>query len=112
MHPETAAAMVDTVIRSRKTVRAFRSDPVPRAQLAEILETASMAPSTFNTQPWRVHVLAGEAKHALAEAILRAHAANIIPPFSPFPRPPPPPCRARQEDFGRRYYTSLGINRA
>lgn len=114
MHTETtdAAAMVDTVIRSRKTVRAFRPDPVPRRQLVEILEMARTAPSTFNTQPWRVHLLTGEAKRALSQAILQAHAANTIPPFAPFPQPPPPDCGARQDDFGRRYYAALGIDRA
>jgi len=104
--------MIDAVIRSRRTVRAFRPDPVPRAQLEEILETARSAPSTFNTQPWRVHLLAGEPKRALSEAILRAHAANACPPFSPFPQTPPEDCAARQNDFGRRYYAALGIDRA
>lgn len=104
--------MIDTVIRSRRTVRAFRPDPVPRSDLVEILEMARMAPSTFNTQPWRVYPLAGNAKRALSEAILQAHAANTQPPFSPFPEPPVPDCAARQNEFGRWYYSALGIDRA
>lgn len=114
MHTATldAAAVVDTVIRSRKTVRAFRPDPVPRSQLVEIIEVARMAPSNFNTQPWRVHVLAGAAKRALSEAISRVHSANTHPPFSPFPQPPPPDCAARLNDFGRRFYTTLSIDRS
>jgi nitroreductase len=114
MHTKTgdAAAVVDTVIRSRKTVRAFRPDPVPQAQLKEIIEVARMAPSNFNTQPWRLHVLAGKAKRALSDAISRVHSANIHPPFSPFPQPPPADCAARLEDFGRRLYAALGIDRA
>lgn len=113
MHTETAdaAAVIDTVIRSRRTIRAFRPDPVPRPQLVEILEVARMAPSNFNTQPWRVHVLTGEPKRALSEAISRAHSANTHPPFSPFPQPPPPGCAARLDDFGRRYYAALDIDR-
>ena len=107
-----SAAIVDTAIRSRKTVRAFRPDPVPRSQLAEIIDVARMAPSNFNTQPWRVHVLAGAAKRALSEAISQAHSANTHPPFSPFPQPPPTDCAARLEDFGRRLYGALGIDRA
>jgi nitroreductase len=107
-----AAAMVDAVIRSRKTVRAFRLDPVPRAQLMEIIEVARMAPSNFNTQPWRVHVLSGNAKRALSEAISRVHSANTHPPFSPFPQPLPPDCAVRLDDFGRRLYGALGIDRA
>jgi len=106
------AGALDALLHSRRTVRAFRPDPVPRAQLVEILEAARTAPSTFNTQPWRVHLLAGEPKRALCEAILRAHAANACPPFSPFPQTPPADCAARQNDFGRRYYAALGIARA
>ena len=56
--------------------------------LVEVIEVARMAPSNFNTQPWRVHVLAGAAKRALSEAISRVHSANTHPPFSPFPNPP------------------------
>ncbi len=107
-----APTAVDTLIRSRKTVRAFLPDPVSHGQLMEILETARTAPSTFNTQPWRVHVLTGGPKRALSQAILRAHAANATSPFSPFPEPLPAACGARQEDFGRRYYASLGVDRA
>ena len=103
---------IDSVIASRRTVRAFRPDPVPRHLLVEILEIARAAPSTFNTQPWRVHLLAGGAKRALSEAILQAHAANSQPPFSPFPEPPVPHCAARQNDFGHRYYAALDIDRA
>ena len=34
---------------------------------------ASRAPSGTNTQPWRVHVVAGEARAKLAAAVLHAH---------------------------------------
>ena len=80
MHSETAdaAGMLDVVIRSRKSVRAFRSDQVSKLQLMEILEMARAAPSNFNSQPWRVYVLTGKAKHALGEAILQAHIANTV----------------------------------
>lgn len=106
------ASFLDHVIRSRKSVRAFRPDPVPKRLLSEILETARAAPSNFNSQPWRVYVLAYEAKHALSEAILQAHRANTLPQFSPFPQPTPAACGVRVDDFGRRYYAALGINRA
>lgn len=114
MHSETvnAAAMLDAVIRSRKSVRAFRPEPVPKHQLMEILETARAAPSNFNSQPWRVYLLTGRAKRALGDAILQAHVANTVPPFTPFPQPAPPECGARVHDFGRRLYSAQGIDRA
>jgi nitroreductase len=108
----TAADILDAVIRSRKSVRAFRSEPVPRRLLMEIVETARAAPSNFNSQPWRVYLLAGKAKHALGEAIMRAYHANTMPPFSPFPHPMPTDCASRVDDFGRRYYSALGIERS
>jgi nitroreductase len=107
-----AAAILDIVIRSRRSVRAFRPDPVPRHLLVEVLETARAAPSNFNSQPWRVYLLSGKPKRALGEAILQAHVANTLAPFSPFPQPTPLDCGARLNDFGRRYYAALGIDRA
>jgi nitroreductase len=61
---ETAVEILDTVIRSRKSVRAFRSDPVPKRLLMEVVEAACAAPSNFNSQPWRVYLLSGKAKDA------------------------------------------------
>ena len=106
------AATVDKVIRSRRTTRAFRPDDVPKALIIELLEAARAAPSTFNTQPWSVHVLAGDAKSALSEALVSAHTANTHPPYAAMPNPTPANCVARQDDFGRRYYGVLGIDRA
>lgn len=109
--PNSAAAL-DAAIRARKAVRAFRPDPVPRHLLTEMLEAARAAPSNYNSQPWRVYVLTGAAKRALSAAILRAHDAKTAPPFSPFPEPNLPECAARVDDFGRRLYGALGIDRA
>jgi nitroreductase len=108
----SAAAMLDAAIRSRKATRAFRPDPVPRHLLTEMIEAARAAPSNYNSQPWRVYVLTGEDKRALGEAILRVHDAKIAPPFSPFPEPNPPECAARVDDFGRRLYSALGVDRS
>jgi nitroreductase len=107
-----AAALLDTVIGSRKSVRAFRPDPVSKQHLVEILDAARAAPSNFNSQPWRVYVLAAEAKRALGDMLLQAHVAQTVPPFSPFPQTNPPECAARVDDFGRRLYASAGVDRA
>ena len=114
MHSESvdAAALLDTVIGSRKSVRAFRLDPVPKQHLVEILDAARAAPSNFNSQPWRVYVLTGKAKRALGDKLLQAHVAQTVPLFSPFPQTNPPECAARVDDFGRRLYASVGVDRA
>ncbi|WP_374676460.1 nitroreductase [Ideonella sp.] len=66
--PETIAA-VDAAISSRRSIRAYLPTPVPRETVAEILSVASRAPSGTNTQPWKVHVLAGDARRRLSARI-------------------------------------------
>jgi coenzyme F420-0:L-glutamate ligase / coenzyme F420-1:gamma-L-glutamate ligase len=58
------------IITGRRSVRAFRSDPVSREQLEQVLEAARWAPSPHGRQPWRfVVVTRPEVKQALAEAM-------------------------------------------
>lgn len=59
-HP--TASVIDAIIRSRRAVRRFKSDQVPRKVIEEILDVARYAPSNSNIQPWHVYVLSGEKK--------------------------------------------------
>lgn len=65
-------------IKSRKSIRGYKSTPIPRETLTEILEVATRAPSGLNCQPWEFTVLGGgvldDLKRALEEYI-RAGAA-------------------------------------
>lgn len=63
---------VDEAITTRRSIRAFKPDPVSRATIEHILAVAARAPSGSNTQPWKVYVVAGEAKARLSRAILKA----------------------------------------
>ena len=57
-------------LRSRRSIRSFKSQPVPEEALRRILETATYAPSAHNDQPWRCAVLTtAKAKSRLAEAM-------------------------------------------
>ena len=44
----------------RRSIRGYKPDPVPRKLLDEIIGVAAQSPSSMNTQPWNVHVVAGE----------------------------------------------------
>jgi len=50
----------DTLVRTRRSVRGYTPDPVPRHVIEAILDVAKAAPSSMNSQPWHVHVLTGE----------------------------------------------------
>ena len=47
-------------VKKRKSIRGYKSDPVPKEVLEQILELASRAPSAMNTQPWEFTVLTGD----------------------------------------------------
>ncbi|MER2533939.1 MAG: nitroreductase [Rhizobiaceae bacterium] len=64
-------AVVDEAILSRRSIRAFLPEPVERSVLREILAVASRAPSGTNMQPWRVYVVTGAARQAVADAVLK-----------------------------------------
>jgi nitroreductase len=74
-------ASVDDAIASRFSCRAFlREREVPRATIEEILDVAARAPSGTNTQPWRVYVLQGAQRDALADKVCAAHDAVYFNP--------------------------------
>ena len=50
----------DDVVLGRRSTRGFKSDPVPKDVIREIVTLATRAPSSMNTQPWYFHAIAGE----------------------------------------------------
>jgi nitroreductase len=59
---------VEAAIRTRRTHKAYRQDPVSREVLDELFELASWAPNHNLTVPWRFRVLGPEALERLKEA--------------------------------------------
>jgi len=66
-------------IKSRKSIRGYKSDPVPKEVLKDILEVASRSPSGMNTQPWEFTVVAGEELDRLRKANLDKLASGQTP---------------------------------
>jgi nitroreductase len=60
-------------IKTRKSIRSYKPDPIPREIIREILEIASRAPSAMNTQPWEFTVITGE----VLENIRRVNMENL-----------------------------------
>lgn len=110
MQPE-AALSVDAVLRARRAVRAYLPEPLARETVREILAVAASAPSNSNTQPWRVHALAGEPLRALGRELAEAFRRGDFAPPAHFPDPLPAAFGARQSEFALRYYGTLGIDR-
>ncbi|MBI2852740.1 MAG: nitroreductase family protein [Chloroflexi bacterium] len=54
-------------VNARKSIRAFKPDPVPREVLEKIMGSAIRAPSWANTQPWDIVIASGEQLKAIRE---------------------------------------------
>ena len=110
-----AAATVEEALLSRRSVRAFKPDPVPRAVLEDILALAGRAPSGTNIQPWKVRVLAGAPRDKLSRAMLAAYAnkgeAGFKPPYNYYPVKWRDPYLARRRKVGWDLYGILGLTR-
>jgi nitroreductase len=59
-------------IRTRRSIRAFKPEPVPNETIQTILEAAMFAPSACNAQPW--HFIVIDDRHLL----------DTIPTFHPY----------------------------
>jgi len=56
-------------IEKRRSIRKFKPDPIPEEHLMELLNSARLAPSGCNAQPWRFKIVKEEnLKAGLAEA--------------------------------------------
>lgn len=45
------------VIRTRRSVRAYKSDPIPYETVEKVMEAARIAPSGSNRQPWKFIII-------------------------------------------------------
>jgi nitroreductase len=59
-------------IKSRKSIRGYKTEPVPKEILRSILEAAVRAPSADNSQPWEITVISGKVLKDIAEANVEA----------------------------------------
>lgn len=78
--PEINVEEFRKVVRSRRSVRRFTEEPVPREVLNDCLDLAMLAPNSSNLQPWEFYVVTTpDLKSRLAKACLNQNAARTAP---------------------------------
>jgi nitroreductase len=106
---------IEKAITGRKSVRAFLDKPVSRETVEHLLAVASRAPSGTNMQPWRTHVVAGEAKEKLSKAILDSFNSGGRSPsgseYKYYPDQFFEPYLSRRRKVGFDMYGLLGIQK-
>ena len=61
---------ITEAIRNRRSIRSFKTDPVPKEVLEEILKTCLWVPSSSNTQTWEFAVLGGTVLDELNDKVV------------------------------------------
>lgn len=99
-------------IETRRSIRGFKSTPIPEEILNRILKAAGNSPSYTNTQPWEVAVVSGRKKDELSK-ILYQLASSKAPtnPDLPMPKDWPPELEQRSREHGARRLKALGVER-
>ncbi|HEY7066808.1 MAG TPA: nitroreductase family protein [Chloroflexota bacterium] len=81
------ARTLEQVLRGRRSIRAYRAEPVPRALVEEALAAAAYAPSPHHSALWRAAVLTRPAaRAALAAAMAAAWQRDLAADGVPAPR--------------------------
>jgi nitroreductase len=68
-----------TAIQSRRTIKEFRSDPIPEETLWRILDAARWAPNHRLTEPWRIAIIGTRSREALADGLASQTASSQDP---------------------------------
>jgi nitroreductase len=99
-------------LKTRKSIRAFRTDPVPRDVLTEVLETARWSPSWGNTQPWELVVVEGEkVKQITGELVAAYEKKNPPNPDIAMPATFPDAYKTRYMACASGLFGTMGIAR-
>ena len=108
----TTAPTYDEIVCGRRSIRGFLDRRVPKALIAEVIEVAMRAPSSFNNQCWNFSVVTGNP----LDAIRRGNTEGILggkPDSREFRRFDgiAEDHRARQIEIAKQLFGAMGIAR-
>lgn len=105
---------VHHAVESRRSIRDFLPDPVPRDVIERVLTRALRAPSSGNIQPWHLQIVGGEPLAEL-KALMRRRVEEAPggepTDFGIYPSELSSPYRDRRFAAGEALYAALGIPR-
>jgi len=101
----------DEAVLARRSVRAFRPDPVPQALMEHVFALANRAPSNCNTQPWLTAVASGAACARLRQRFQADFAGGQVSMDFPYAGKYHGVYKERQYDAAEKLYGAMGIAR-
>jgi nitroreductase len=104
---------MDTIecIKTRRSIRCFKPDPVSKEVILELIDIAKWSPSYKNSQPWETVVISGAKKEALTKMLfeLIEDGAEVCPDI-PEPTSWPKPEAARIARLFKRRAEAMGTD--
>lgn len=100
-------------MKARRSIREFESTPIDLDTIQNLVAHAGLAPSSKNTQPWKLFLMQGNALDALRTEYLAAFDANMPgkPRYIYSPNPLPDAWNRRARDCGMGIFQHKGIGR-
>jgi len=98
-------------IRTRKSIRGYRSDPVAKEVLQGVLDIATRSPSAMNTQPWEITVVTGEALDNIKRGNIEKLESGVAPSPDLTVQPFEGVYRQRQVELAVQIFQLMGIAR-
>ena len=99
------------IAEGRRSIRAFKTDPVSRSHIEQIVQSAARAPSNCNTQPWLAHIVTGEQLEELRAELPEKFITGDMAPDYPYDGVYEGVYRDRQYASAATLYGALGIPR-
>jgi nitroreductase len=97
-------------VNSRKSIRAFKPDPVPQDILKEIIGLAQRAPSATNTQPCEFVIVSGRELEEIRSGLIKKVGEEISPDITG-PKTYPEPYNTRRHAAIGKTHEIKGIQR-
>lgn len=105
------AKTVTEAMNTRHSIREYEGAPIPEEVLQRIFTKALRSPSWKNSQPWKVHIVSGEKRKELSEALTDAAKSSNPTPETNWPESYPSDAKKRMFDLGMKIYGVAGIDR-
>lgn len=100
---------LDTAFAERFSCRAFRPDPVPRADIERIVSTARKTPNWCNAQPWQVVVTSGAETDRFRAALGQEVLSGTPEPDLTWPAAYTGVYKERRRTCGMQLYEAVGV---
>lgn len=97
-------------VNQRKSIRAFKPDPVPQVILKEIIGLALRAPSWSNTQPWEFAIAGGSKLEEIRQGFIQKAEEDPVPDITR-PQDFPEPYASRRGALGAKFLEIKGVKR-